>query len=102
MHLGMRRVIESKSYFEDLAIQTAGKTGTAQEATNKPNHALFVGYAPYEHPQIAIAVRIANGYSSDFAAQVAHDCFQYYFGLEDEESLITGNASEATAESAGD
>ena len=102
VHLGMRRVIESKSYFEDLAIQTAGKTGTAQEATNKPNHALFVGYAPYEHPQIAIAVRIANGYSSDFAAQVAHDCFQYYFGLEDEESLITGNASEATAESAGD
>ena len=102
VHLGMRRVVESKKYFDDLAIQTAGKTGTAQEATNKPNHALFVGYAPYEHPQIAIAVRIANGYSSDFAAQVGHDCFQYYFGLEDEESLITGTASEATAESAGD
>ncbi|MBR3104733.1 MAG: penicillin-binding protein, partial [Lachnospiraceae bacterium] len=102
VHLGMRKVIESKSYFDDLIIQAAGKTGTAQEATNKPNHALFVGYAPYEHPQIAIAVRIANGYSSDFAAQVAHDCFQYYFGLEDEESLITGTASEATAESAGD
>ena len=102
VHLGMRRVIESKSYFDDLAIQSAGKTGTAQEATNKPNHALFVGYAPYEHPQIAIAVRIANGYSSDFAAQVGHDCFQYYFGLEDEESLITGTASDATIESAGD
>ncbi len=102
IHLGMRRVVESKSYFDDLPIQTAGKTGTAQEATNKPNHALFVGYAPYEHPQAAIAVRIANGYSSDFAAQVAHDCFQYYFGLEDEETLITGTASDATAESAGD
>ncbi|MBR5361527.1 MAG: penicillin-binding protein [Lachnospiraceae bacterium] len=102
IHLGMKRVVESKSYFELPGLTAAGKTGTAQEQTNRPNHALFVGYAPYDKPEIAIAVRIANGYSSDFAAQVAADVFKYRFNLESEEELITGEASEATAVSGGD
>ena len=66
------------------------------------HHALFVGYAPYDQPEIAMAVRIANGYSSDFAAQVAADVFKYRFNLESEEELITGEASDATAVSGGD
>ncbi|MCR4585066.1 MAG: penicillin-binding protein [Lachnospiraceae bacterium] len=102
IHMGMRKVVESKSYFDLPGFTAAGKTGTAQEQTNKANHALFVGYAPYDHPEIAIAVRIANGYSSDFAAQVAADIFKYRFNLESEEELITGEASDATAVSGGD
>ena len=57
IHLGMRQVVESKAYYSDLAIHVAGKTGTAQESKSRPNHALFVCYAPYENPEIAIAVR---------------------------------------------
>lgn len=102
IHLGMRRVVEGKSYFQNINLTAAGKTGTAQEATNKPNHALFVGYAPYDDPQIAIAVRIANGYSSDYAAQIARDVFMYYFDIVEEDEIITGTASDAITVTAGD
>ena len=40
-----------------------------------------MGYAPYESPQIAIAIRIANGYTSANAASMAADIFSYYFDL---------------------
>lgn len=46
---------------------------------NTPNHALFLGYAPLDDPEIAIAVRIPNGYSSSYAAHVAAQVMQYYF-----------------------
>jgi penicillin-binding protein 2 len=102
IHTGMRRVVLKKSYYTDLGVNVAGKTGTAQENKKRANHALFVSYAPYENPQIAVATRIAFGYSSDFAAQLGCDIIKYYFGLEDDTKLITGNASDATATSAGD
>lgn len=86
---GMRRVCAGRSSFSSLhrkledgdteRLTSAGKTGTAQQAVNMPNHALFLGYAPYEDPEIAIAVRIPNGYSSDYAALVASQIMQYYF-----------------------
>lgn len=102
VHLGMRRVIEGKSYFRDFPITSAGKTGTAQESANKANHALFVGYAPYDHPEITLAVRIANGYTSDNAAKIAKEIYSYYFEVTDENSLINGVASEAEATVGGD
>ncbi len=102
MHSGLRKVVEGKRYFNIEGLYAAGKTGTAQEATNKPNHALFIGYAPYNDPDVAIAVRIANGYSSDNAAQTACDCLQYYFGIEGSEELITGTASDAASTTGGD
>ncbi len=92
MHLGMRQVVENKSYFSDLAVNVAGKTGTAEQISSRPNHALFVCYAPYETPEIAIATRIPWGYSSDYAAQVTRDIIKYYYGLAEEEELITGTA----------
>ncbi len=67
--------------FKDLDLTIAGKTGTAQQSKSHPNHALFMGYAPYENPQIAIAIRIANGYTSANAAAMASDIFSYYFDL---------------------
>lgn len=103
IHQGMRKVVEDKDYYKDLTIQVAGKTGTAQENRKRANHALFVCYAPYEQPQIAIATRIAFGYASDYAAQVTKDIVKYYFKLEDESSLITGTAeSTNVVQSAGD
>ena len=63
----------------------------------KPPHGLFVGYAPYDDPQIAIATRIGNGYSSDYAAQISCKVIEYYFGLEDEEELISGTAERPEA-----
>lgn len=97
IHLGMRRVVEGKSYYEGLSVNVAGKTGTAQETKKRPNHALFVCYAPYENPEIAVATRIAFGYASDNAAQMTRDVIKYYFNLEDEDELITGTAETENA-----
>lgn len=87
IHSGMRGVVESKAYYSDLAVNVAGKTGTAQESKSRPNHALFVSFAPYEDPKISVSVRVAHGYTSDYAAQIAREVYKYYFGLieEDEE-----------------
>ena len=78
-----------------MQIRVAGKTGTAQEAKNRPDHALFIGYAPAEQPQIAVAVRIANGYGSSNATAVGKSIFNYYFNLESQEKIITEEASQA-------
>ena len=94
VHLGMRRVVESKSYFKELNITVAGKTGTAQESKSRANHALFLCFAPYEKPEIAIATRIAFGYKSDYAAQTTKDVLAFYYGVDDDEDIVTGTASD--------
>ncbi len=97
IHTGMRRVVEAKRYFNNFGVQVAGKTGTAQESKSRTNHALFVCYAPYENPEIAITTRIAFGYSSDYAARTTREVLKYYYNLEDAEEIINGTA--ATMES---
>lgn len=92
IHSGMRQVVQNKSYFNNLAVNVAGKTGTAEQTKSRPSHALFVCYAPYESPEIAIATRIPFGYSSDHAAQITRDVIKYYYGLAEEDELITGTA----------
>ncbi len=93
IHLGMRQVLENKSFFNSLAVSVAGKTGTAEQTKSRPNHGLFVSYAPYENPEISITTRIPFGYSSDYAAEVTRDIFKYYYGLAEEEDLVTGVAN---------
>lgn len=95
---GMHQVALDTDAFEGLDLSIAGKTGTAQQSKSHPNHALFMGYAPYEDPQIAITIRIANGYTSANAATMAADIFKYYFGLAEEDEILTGTASQATTE----
>nr|MCR5626731.1 hypothetical protein [Lachnospiraceae bacterium] len=92
VHNGMRAAVAGYDCFEDFPLITAGKTGTAQQVTTRPNHALFIGFAPFDSPEIAIATRIAYGYTSSNAAEVSRDIYKYYFGLESEEELITGHA----------
>lgn len=94
MHLGMRQVVQKKTYFDNLAVNVAGKTGTAEQISSRPNHALFVCYAPYEEPEIAITTRIPFGYSSDYAAKTTQNIIKYYYGLAEEEELITGVAED--------
>lgn len=99
---GMRMVAEKTASLNSLGITLAAKTGTAQQSKSHPNHALFVSYAPFEQPEIAMAVRIANGYTSGNAAELGADIFKYYFELEEEEELIDGTAAEGTGENIAD
>lgn len=95
---GMREVItngSSKRLFSDLEVEIAGKTGTAQEARNKPNHAFFISYAPYDNPEICVTVNIPYGYSSSNAANIAKNVYKYYYGYTDLESIINAGALDA-------
>ena len=94
IHEGNRMVVLNLDCFDDIdEYQVAGKTGTAQQIKTRPNHALFVGYAPYQDPEVAIATRIAYGYTSHNAAAVSADILKYYFNEEDSDQLLTGTAS---------
>ena len=92
---GMVQFAQNNSVLRDMEISIAGKTGTAQESKRRPDHALFVGYAPAEVPEITIAVRIANGYGSSNATAAGRSIFNYYFDLESQEEIVTGEASQA-------
>ncbi len=94
IHNGMRMVAENNRSFKDFPIAVAGKTGTAQQITTRANHALFIGYAPFDRPQIAIATRIAYGYTSANAAEVSRNILKYYFKLEGTDTLLDGQAEE--------
>ena len=103
VHVGMEGVITKSNWgiFQDLNVTLAGKTGTAQQSKNRANHSLFIGYAPADKPQIAWAIRIANGYASTNSELVAKDILNYYFGLKDETEILTGQASTASNSNAG-
>ena len=102
IHDGMRRVIETHEQFYGLGVEVSGKTGTAEVDYYNPNHGLFIGYAPSTEPKYAIAIRIANGYSSGNACLAANDIFKYIFKLADEESILTGYASSDVSTTSND
>lgn len=99
---GMNAYAMNSSAINGVGISSAGKTGTAEQSVNHPNHALFIGYAPYENPEIALAVRIANGYTSANAASIAADVYRYHFDLVEKEELLNGEASASVGTVAGD
>ena len=81
---GMRDVVNGKDssirfLYDKQGLKVAGKTGTAQENTKRPNHALFISYAPYDDPDITMTVVVPNGYTSTNAAEIARDIYKYYF-----------------------
>lgn len=87
---GMRDVVNGKDssirfLYEKQDLKVAGKTGTAQENTERPNHALFISYAPYDDPEITMTVVVPNGYTSTNAAEIARDIYKYYFNKTSEE-----------------
>lgn len=80
--VGMCRVFEGESgtarYSAIDSIQVAGKTGTA-ENPHGDDHSLFMGFAPADNPQIAIAVVVENaGFGSQWAAPIASLMMEKY------------------------
>lgn len=94
---GMQEVTSSNGTFRSIANNNknkiAGKTGTAQVfslksqtydenniADHLKDHSLFIGYAPYDNPQVSIAVIIENGgHGSTVAAPIAKKMIDFYF-----------------------
>lgn len=80
---GMKKVADEGSaaeIFADYGIAVGGKTGTAQVGDGS-NNAVFIAYAPFDNPEIAVAVVLEHGVRGTNAAQVAKDVFDEYFHL---------------------
>lgn len=99
---GMEQMVSFSSTFAGIDFSMAGKTGMAQQSSLHPDHALFVGYAPSDSPEIAVAVRIAYGYSSSYAAEIGRDIAKIWFDRDTAGEVITGEAAELGAAISGD
>ena len=105
IHDGMRRVVQTHEQFNGLGVTLSGKTGTAELDIYHPNHGLFIGYTNSPSTgdaEYAIAVRIANGYTSGNACLTANDILQYIYDLADEDTILTGYASSDTSNTSND
>lgn len=105
VHQGMVSMVGNDSRFTSLrekGFQMAGKTGTAQQSNTHADHVLFVGFAPSTQPEISLCVRIANGYSSGYTAEIGRDMVRKYFKLADDSQLIFGKAGVLGSETHGD
>ena len=107
IHTGMRTVVNGshssiKKIYKDLGVDVAGKTGTAQQVKSRPNHGLFVSYAPYDKPEIAVTCVIPFGYASFNAADLAHQIYQYYFETTDTDVLIDKKVDDSNVASSQD
>ncbi len=80
---GMYQVVQgdgTAKYFRQKDFNIGGKTGTSQNP-HGDEHALFVCFAPFEKPEIAVVVVVENvGYGSTHAAPVAVKLLKYYLG----------------------
>ncbi len=78
---GMRRTVTDGSArtLNTLPFTSAGKTGTAEFGTDKKTHAWYIGFAPYDNPQIAVAVIVEGGGEGNaISVPVASRVFSYY------------------------
>ena len=69
--------------FKNSDIQVAGKTGTAQ-VPNGNNNGIFVGFAPYDKPKIAVVAVIEHGGEGTYTANVVKPIMEEYFNIDKE------------------
>jgi len=78
---GMFRVVQgagTATHVKINGINIAGKTGTAQNPHGQ-DHAIFIGFAPYENPKIAVACIVENaGYGATHAAPIVKNVIEAY------------------------
>ena len=93
LHEGLEKVVSegtARGAFKGFPIQVAGKTGTAENPQG-PSHAWFACYAPAKDPEIVVLVMIEHGVGgASYAAPVARQVLEEYFGISDEEPQEAG------------
>ncbi len=80
---GMRKTITdgTAQVLKTMPVEIAGKTGTAQFGSNGQTHGWFISYAPYNDPQIAMAVLVEGGGEGNSSAlPVTQEVLKWYFG----------------------
>lgn len=79
------------TYFQNCVVSAGAKTGTAQTGTNQKNNGVFVAFAPYDEPEIAVALVVEKGDAGAVLASTAVDIINAYFAQEDEASILPEN-----------
>ena len=93
VHTGMYNVAnspEGSAYqiFGGYPVKVAAKTGTAQLGEAVTNNGVFICYAPYDDPQIAVAVVVEKGGAGSAIATIARDVLDYYFSFKNSSSEL--------------
>ncbi|NCB63219.1 MAG: penicillin-binding protein [Clostridia bacterium] len=90
---GMLMVAQKSSYFKDLPFEVGAKTGSAQVSSESQSNAVYVCFAPYDNPQIAVAIVVEKGGSGAELGAVAQDILNFYFSPD---STLEGVTQENT------
>ena len=75
-------------YFRDVGVQVGAKTGSAQISAQSESNAVFVCFAPYDDPQIAMAIVVEHGGSGSELGAIAAEILRYYFADEATQQAI--------------
>lgn len=82
-------------YFRDVGVQVGAKTGSAQISAQTESNAVFVCFAPYDDPKVAMAIVVEHGGSGSELGAIAADVLKYYFSNQDTDAesdvLTEGN-----------
>lgn len=90
--VGMLKMAQSSPAFRALPFQAGAKTGSAQISAQTESNAVFVCFAPYDDPEIVVAMAVEHGGSGGELASIAADVLSYYFSSQEtREEIPTEN-----------
>lgn len=89
---GMKGLVEGtlSPYFRNCVVSAGAKTGTSQVTSDKKNHGVFVCFAPYDDPQIAVAIAIERADAGAALASTAVNILNAYFTPAEDTAAVTG------------
>ena len=79
-----------KPYFSTLSVEVGCKTGTAEVAGSEIANAVFVCFAPYDNPEVALCIVAEKGDSGGSLASVAAGMLAQYFASKEAQSTVSG------------
>ena len=89
---GMKGLVEGtlSPYFRNCVVSAGAKTGTSQVRADTKNHGVFVCFAPYDDPEIAVAIAIERADAGAALASTAVNILNAYFAPSEDSSTVTG------------
>jgi penicillin-binding protein 2 len=69
--------------FKNFPVKVGGKTGSVQVSGSKADNAWFIGFAPYDDPEIAICALVEHGVHGAYTASIVLEILKEYFGLKE-------------------
>lgn len=77
-------------YFKNCVVDAGAKTGTAQISKDTENNGVFVCFAPYDDPEVAVSIVIEQGGSGSALASTAVNILNAYFSADEIGTAILG------------